>query len=65
MDFFFFLIGKLHMHMVGFEPITSLFTLLLQGEDVPFELEPKKHRHSKIPSVSILLRQELKGFDGM
>ena len=32
-----FFIGKLHL--VGIEPTTPSFTLLLQGEDVPFELE--------------------------
>jgi hypothetical protein len=27
------------MHSIGFEPMTSPFTLLLQGVEVPFELE--------------------------
>ena len=32
------LIGKFHMHLVGFESMTSPFILFLQGEDVPFDL---------------------------
>lgn len=36
LGFFFFF---LHMHSKGLEPITLPFTLLLQGEKVPFELE--------------------------
>ena len=34
-----FFIGKLHMHLVGFEPTTSLCIPLLWKEEVPFELE--------------------------
>ena len=33
------MIGKLCMHPVGLKPISSPFTLLLYGEEVPFELE--------------------------
>jgi hypothetical protein len=36
--FFFFLISKLHMHLVGLEPMVSPSTLL-QREEVPFELK--------------------------
>ena len=32
-------IGKLHVHLVGFDPMTSSSTLPWQGEEVPFELE--------------------------
>ena len=34
----FFFIRKLHMHQVDLKPLTSPSTLLLQGEEVPFEL---------------------------
>ena len=34
----FFLIGKLHVHLIGLEPETSPSTMLLQGE-VPFKLD--------------------------
>ena len=36
---FLFYIGKLQMYPMGFEPTTSPCTLLLQGEEIPFELE--------------------------
>jgi hypothetical protein len=36
-NFFFFKIGNLHL--VGLEPTTSPSILLLQGEEVPFQLE--------------------------
>ena len=32
-------IGKLHVHLVGFELMTSSSALPWQGEEVPFELE--------------------------
>lgn len=32
-------IGKLHVHVVGFDPMTSSSTLPWQGEEVPFKLE--------------------------
>lgn len=32
-------IGKLHVHLVGFEPMTSSSTLPWQGEEVPLEIE--------------------------
>ena len=31
------------MHLVGLEPTTSLSTLLLEGKEVPFELELINH----------------------
>jgi hypothetical protein len=34
-----FLIGKLHTHLVSIKPMILHFTLLLQGEEVPFELK--------------------------
>ena len=34
-----FFIGNLHTHPIGLESTTSLSTLLLQGVEVPFELE--------------------------
>ena len=34
-----FFIVKLHTHLVGLELMKSPFTLLLQGKEVPFELE--------------------------
>ena len=37
--FFFFSIGKLYMHLVGFEPMTSPSNLLLQGKEMLFELD--------------------------
>ena len=43
--FFFLLIGKFthsHTHLVGFEPMTSPSTLLLQGEDVPIGFKHNK-----------------------
>ena len=45
----------LHMHSKGLEPITLPFTLLLQGEKVPFELvlidmniKSSSGRHNKL-----------------
>ena len=52
----------LHMHSKGLEPITLPFTLLLQGEKVPFELElidmnikSSSGRHNKLLHSSFLL----------
>ena len=36
---FFFFIGKFNMHVVCYEYMTPSSILLLQGEEVPFELE--------------------------
>ena len=36
---FYFFIAKIHTHLMGLEPTTSPSTLLLQREEVPFELE--------------------------
>lgn len=35
----FFLIGQFHMHLVSLEPTILHSTLVLQGEEVRFELE--------------------------
>ena len=34
-----FLNGKFYMYMVGLEPMTSSTILVLQWEEIPFELE--------------------------
>ena len=43
------------MHLVGLEPTTSLSTLLLEGKEVPFELDLINHDTLSLSlSLSIL-----------
>ena len=37
--FFFYVFGKLHTHLVSLEPMITLATMFVWGEEVPFEQE--------------------------
>jgi hypothetical protein len=49
------------MHSIGFEPMTSPFTLLLQGVEVPFELELNGYlpKSFEFRSISLSIEQKI------